>query len=299
MPHASSLTSRLATRTRAVARAALSRVRRAGPDGRADELPPPRPLVQLQTTSEPGSRVLEHGFFDRFPAFYDTSETSAAQWRLNLRHKAIFAENRDILEGARVLDIASHDGRWSLAALEAGAAQVVGIEARPELVEAAVSNLQHYGMDPERYRFITGDVFQVLGTDELEVDVVLCLGFLYHTLRYNELMAKIRQCGPTHLLVDTETQLNDGGQAVVRLAVEPITRQGNAVADDFSYGDGMLIGHPSILALRMLGDAYGYDLTGFADWGGLLRDNPTADNVNDYRIGRRVTARYEVRRSSL
>jgi len=89
------------------------------------------------SSSDPGSRVVTAGFFDQYPRFYDTSETFAYPSRLNLRHEAIFGENTDIFEGRRVLDIASHDGRWSFAALQAGAASVVGIEGRPELVASA------------------------------------------------------------------------------------------------------------------------------------------------------------------
>ena len=69
------------------------------------------------SSSDPGSRVVTAGFFDQYPRFYDTSETFAYPSRLNLRHEAIFAENTDIFEGRRVLDIASHGGRWSFAAL--------------------------------------------------------------------------------------------------------------------------------------------------------------------------------------
>ena len=69
-------------------------------------------------------------FFDAFPRFYETSQTGDPRERINLRYEAIFAHNADVFQGARVLDIASHDGRWSLAALRTGAAEVIGIEAR-------------------------------------------------------------------------------------------------------------------------------------------------------------------------
>ena len=58
------------------------------------------------------------GFFDAYPRFFETSQTSTQPWRLNLRHEAIFGDNAAAFPGARVLDIASHDGRWSLAALQ-------------------------------------------------------------------------------------------------------------------------------------------------------------------------------------
>lgn len=50
---------------------------------------------------------------------------------------AIIEEHREELNGARVLDIASHDGRWSFAALQVGAAHVTGIAGREHLVTDA------------------------------------------------------------------------------------------------------------------------------------------------------------------
>ena len=72
-------------------------------------------------------------FFDDYPLFYETSKTASSKARLNVRHQAIIEANRDILKDARVLDLASHDGRWSFAALKAGAAHVTGVEARPRM----------------------------------------------------------------------------------------------------------------------------------------------------------------------
>ena len=239
------------------------------------------------SAAPPGSRRLATGFFDRFPAFYESSETSSFAWRLNLRHEAIVSEHAGLFEGARVLDIASHDGRWSMAALEAGAAHVVGIEARPELVAAADANLASYGVDASRYEFVAGDVFEVLARERPEVDLVLCLGFLYHTLRHNELFTRIRQTGTRHLLLDTEVHRSD--EAVIRLADEHVAREGNAVADEFSYADTVLTGRPTLAALDLIARSQGFAVEGLSDWDGLLRDNPGADQVRDYRIGRRAT----------
>jgi Methyltransferase domain len=247
--------------------------------------PAPTPL------SPPGSRRVTAGFFDRHPRFFETSDTSAQPWRLNLRYEAIFADHADLLKGARVLDIASHDGRWSLAALETGARSVVGIEAREDLVRAAEENLRLSGVDASAFDFVAGDVFDVLRDGAIEVDVVLCLGFLYHTLRYNELWTRIRECRPGHLLVDTSVRGSDA-RPVVHLSQEPTSRQGNAVEDAFSYGHQVLVGRPSLAALELMGEAHGFRLEGLADWGSLIRDNPEADGIGDYRAGRRVTAHF-------
>ncbi len=125
-------------------------------------------------------------FFDEHQRFLESSSTASGLDRLNRRHVAIIDANRDILQGARVLDIASHDGRWTCAALEAGASHVTGVEARPELVQHARDNLGAYGHDADSYTLIGADVFEALKDPTLQgqrFDVVMCLGFLYHTLR--------------------------------------------------------------------------------------------------------------------
>jgi ubiquinone/menaquinone biosynthesis C-methylase UbiE len=219
----------------------------------------------------------------------DTSETSSFPWRLDLRHEAIFTMNRPLFEGARVLDIASHDGRWTLAALEAGAAHVTGIEARPELVTNAAETFAAAGIEPSRYEFVTGDVFEVLAKPA-EYDVVLCLGFFYHTLRHLELVGRVRHTGARHVIIDTEVHRSP--DPVMRIATEQIEREGNAVADLYTVGSTVITGRPTLAAMNLMMEAQGFSLDSLSDWDGLLRDNPDATEVRDYRIGRRLTAAY-------
>lgn len=253
--------------------------------------PPPPPLVAawLKPKSAPGTR-LASGFFDDYPAFFETSQTTPQPGRLNLRYEAIIGENQDILQGARVLDIASHDGRWSFAALKAGAAHVVGIEAKQELTDNARSTFDKYGVGPSTYEFICGDIFEVLAKQSFEVDVVMCLGFLYHTLRYNELLSHIRQLNPKHVIVDTAI-IARGKGPLVRVRPEDASMERNAVPDRYSYGGKVLAGKPNLAGLRTMFRAYGFRTTKISDWGGLLRDNPKAEAVSVYARGERVTVR--------
>jgi hypothetical protein len=253
---------------------------------RAQSQPPIR-----TSTSLPGSRVASM-FFDEYPLFYETSQTTPTRGRLNLRYEAIFAENRDIFEGATVLDIASHDGRWSHAALACGAKSVIGIEARPDLVEHSVQTLGKYGWGPDRYRFVAGDIFEVFDKHEFDVDVVLCLGYLYHTMRYNELLHGIRKANPRHLIIDTVSPaMMDSRLAAVLVKKENAVRESNAVTDDYSHGDKVLVGLPNLNAIRTMVQAYGFEVERLSDWDGLLRDNPELEGVSDYARHIRVTLR--------
>jgi len=238
-------------------------------------------------------------FFDDHPRFLETSETAAGRDRLNLRHEAIITGNRHILEGARVIDIASHDGRWSCAALRAGAQHVIGVEARPDLVNHSRENMAHYGISPDAYHFECGDVFDVLGDRRLkraDADVVMCLGFLYHTLRYPELFAGIRRLRPKYLILDTAVY--DSTEKVVRIFNESTDKQSSAVAGHGARKGRILTGWPSVPALELMLSMWDFKVEEYVDWEGLVAAHPDlrAASVHQYTQGRRITARCKRRR---
>ena len=85
-------------------------------------------------------------FCDDYPRFLETSETGPSLDRLNARYTGLIQHNRELLDGASVLDLASHDGRWSFAAIKAGASYVLGIEHKPRLVKKSLDNFREYGV---------------------------------------------------------------------------------------------------------------------------------------------------------
>jgi hypothetical protein len=233
-------------------------------------------------------------FFDDHPRFEETSTTAAESVRLNQRHAAIIDANRDVLAGARVLDIASHDGRWTCAALAAGARHVTGVEARLELVDNAHANLTEYGFDAESYAIINGDIFDVLQSPALlqrEFDVVMCLGFIYHTLRYEELFGGIRALDPRHLIVDTAViRYKD---RVVRIGFDRVEKQSAAAPNPMARDRVMMVGRPSMPALESMLEFYGFKIESQYDWRSLAPADPDA-HKNAYDTGRRVTFRCKV-----
>lgn len=57
-------------------------------------------------------------FFDQYQQFYETGippNANRLRLRCRCRYDAIINANVNILEGAKVLDVASHNGRWSAA----------------------------------------------------------------------------------------------------------------------------------------------------------------------------------------
>jgi hypothetical protein len=243
-------------------------------------------------------------FFDEYPRFYESSQTAAHADRLNARHEAIIGRNRELLSGRRVLDLASHDGRWSFAALQAGARHITGIEARPHLIEHARETFSAYGVAPERYTFRQGDVFSLLEAESFEVDVVLCLGFMYHTFRHLELVKLLADTGARHVVVDTEIvprELTKGAAGrdprdperliwknpfVVQLLLDPVEHEAMAVGDDFTREGHTPVGRPSAEVVGLLFSHFGFTVTE-VDWGDVIAKGYR--QVNDYAQGWRAT----------
>jgi hypothetical protein len=223
-------------------------------------------------------------FFDHFDRFYRTSISGVLPERLNKRHEVTIERHRDLLHGKRVLDIGSHDGRFSFAALQAGCAHITGIEARPHLIDAAEANFRRYGADPSRYRFYLGDVFDIMRREKIEADVVLLLGFFYHTSRHAELASLISRTGAEYIILDSivlpQTYVPNG-VAMVEIAEEPSDVQGFG----FESGPSALVGVPSHTAVKLIFHHHGY-LTEEIDWTPYLQGTLS---VEEYRKGTRAT----------
>lgn len=232
-------------------------------------------------------------FAEDYPRFAEVSDLPERPHRTNERYEAVFASNRDLFEGARVLDLASHDGRFSFAALKAGAAHVTGVEVRQSLIDQAEETFAHYEQDPDTYRFVCGDLFEVLARETFEVDVVLCLGYLYHTYRHTELMYRLHQLAPKHLIVDT--MVTPGTEPTLRVIGEPDARDiRSAAADDYSVGR-VLVLRPSVPAVQVLLHAYGFEVESMYDWQARLAGRPVMPGLQGYAKGERVTVRCRFR----
>lgn len=242
-------------------------------------------------------------FFNQFDRFYGTSSTSPFPNRLNGRYHAIFAENAERFAKATVLDIASHDGRWSFAAVKNGAASVIGVEPRSELVANAFNTFELYGVERSRFQFVECDVFQYLN-DSRRFDIVLCLGFFYHTARHVELMDRMERTGATFVVLDTEVTplceempvpaVSDpravfGNPYGLQLLRDNVAEQQMAIADSAMRGGYTLVARPSRAAIRLLAEHFGFRCKEY-DWQEYFSEHPEArDAMADYSEGWRTT----------
>jgi hypothetical protein len=236
-------------------------------------------------------------FAEDYSRFMEVSELQPKPEKLNERYEAIFASNRDIFGGARVLDLASHDGRYSFAALKTGASHVTGVEVRQSLIDQALETFAFYGQDPQTYRFVCGDVFEVLASERFEVDVVLCLGFLYHTYRHTELMYRVHDLPVKHLIVDT--MVVPGTRPILRVFRESDPQHIRSAAQDaYSVGQ-VLVAWPSVPALQLLLAAYDFEIESVYDWKSRLAGRPPTLGLQKYAKGVRVTIRCRSREAAL
>ena len=138
--------------------------------------------------------------------------------RLRRRYDAIVGQNRALFQDARVLDIMSAHGFWSLAALDAGASHVVGIDAAQKSVDAAGKSFTGLSIPAESYRFIRSEIFAALKTFEPgQFDVIVCREFfeLCHFSLFFHHLSRLR---PKHVLLDTKVVTGQGPLARFSIA---------------------------------------------------------------------------------
>jgi tRNA (mo5U34)-methyltransferase len=100
--------------------------------------------------------------------------------RLELMEGAVRAALAAAGPDATAIDLACNEGWFSHRLLKWGAAHVIGIDIRPQLIRRAELMRAHFGICAERLELRCADVLDLdtaaLGT----FDVVLCLGLVYH-----------------------------------------------------------------------------------------------------------------------
>lgn len=199
--------------------------------------------------------------------------------RMNNRARRIFSFDRDLISGARVLDIGARHGFWSWAAHNMGAAETLGIEGRQESAdrgEALMSGLSH--------RFVIGNAFDVmprLAEEGQRFDVILNLGFYYHIYDHYGMLKLMDALHPRVIVIDSE--IDDLDEPVVRIRKEKTWEPNNAIPE-IEGQQQSAVGNPSRGTVNLIADCFGYEVT-WCDWSGLSE----ADGCEDYRERRRFT----------
>ena len=203
------------------------------------------------------------GFFDFLASEPPYREEPLSVLRLNRRHRFLVAPFAEVVRGARVLDLAAHDGRWSLAFAAAGAREVVGIEARAALV-ARFDRWRHVP-GHERVVLRRGGIFAELEkmvARGVHFDIVALFGILYHVMDHMRLMLLVRALAPRLVIVDSEFLRRPG--PVIGLVRERTDNPLNAVPQ-YPGQEVALKGIPSFPAFERMAEAAGFAVE-WHDW---------------------------------
>ncbi len=196
-----------------------------------------------------GERAPPH-IFDRYNAVEGTVLGPPAAERLRRRYEAVVARNRALLKNARVLDLRSGDGRWSYAAIEAGAAQVVGVESKQDAVEAATKAFKKIGVKPTAYRFVNAKLFAALRDFSPNTfDVVLCRDVSTDPHFFFKCLWRLR---PKHVILDIRIDGRKESTAIFRMnKPEEADLKGKKQS-------GALVAIPSEALVKGLSDCFGF-----------------------------------------
>ena len=260
---------------------------------RENELPPAEPTIaneQAPVSADAG--IAGTTAASQFESLYDrhinrlsgSNRPSAAYVDvIRSRHlfKAIVQQNRALFENARILELPSGDGRWGLAALDAGAAHVTCVEPLPRMAARAARTLAEAA--PESYELTNANVFSALAHFEPNsFDLIMCVRF-FERHDPQQMFREWRRLQPRFVILDTNVAPGRG--PVLRFALQMPEIAGNTVARRDSAG-GNIVAVPTADLIAFLCDFFGFhcqpidwNALGIIDWTG----------VHDYEQGRRRT----------
>lgn len=199
------------------------------------------------------------GLFDFLEALPPYEDNATTIKRLTQRHRLIIEPFQPQIEGARVLDVAAHDGRWSFALAQAGAREVVGVEARAELIARFASFPDTAAS--RRVTLVQNDLFAELEARVAageRFDVVALYGIFYHVMDHFRLLSLARKLEPQLIIIDSEFIRADN--AIVQVLKEEVTNPLNAVSDVAGITH-TVVGVPSQRATEFMAEALGMELS--------------------------------------
>ena len=125
---------------------------------------------------------------------------------LNGRVDTLLDRNVDVIRDCRVLDLASHMGTLSHAALQLGARHVHGIDTEEAMISKGKDLFSRTDISPDAYRFEVKDAFEFLEACEPDsYDTVFCFGLLYYVMEPFRLLKLMVRAARKCILLDTFT----------------------------------------------------------------------------------------------
>ncbi|WP_299872896.1 DUF1698 domain-containing protein [uncultured Sulfitobacter sp.] len=200
--------------------------------------------------------------------------------RQRQRHAFLIEPFLDDIKGAKVLDIAAHDGRWSYALAEAGAESVLGIEGRADLVE--LFDELPDSAAKERVTLAAEDLFDALDrliAEKQTFDVVALFGIMYHVMDHFRIVRQCVQLSAKLIIIDSEFM--KGVNPYIQMVKERTDVEINATPQ-IGGQEIAIKGVMSSAAMERIAEALSYEIE-WLPWENLPKENRTV--VRDYFRG--------------
>ena len=145
--------------------------------------------------------------------------------------------------------------------------------------------MEKYSIPKEKYSFICDDINSALNNFEVNsFDTVFCFGIFYHTMNHMTLLSDIKKLNPKYVILDTAVSITD--KPIIHIKTENLDFDGPPINTSESIGIQTLAGWPSVTAIDLMLNYYGFDVRYF-NWQNTNIEN--WENIQDYKNGRRVT----------
>jgi SAM-dependent methyltransferase len=125
---------------------------------------------------------------------------------LNSRIEVLLEQNRDCIRGRRILDIGSHIGTFSYAALRMEGKCVHGIDTEADTVKRCHDLFRQHEVPSSDYRFEVADVMVFLNNlPDNYYDTIFCFGTLYYIEEPLGLLRQMNRVASQAIILDTFT----------------------------------------------------------------------------------------------
>jgi len=153
------------------------------------------------------------------------------------------------LKGKRVLDLGCNAGFWSLNAAEAGADFVLGVDGRQMHVDQSNFVFEVKGIEPSRYHFAQGNLYDFDFSAWAPFDIVFCFGLMYHIAKPMGLIELIARINSDILVIDT---------GIIRLPGSFVRYRQESTNDPRATMEYELVSSPTKEAIRDMVGTLGY-----------------------------------------
>lgn len=114
------------------------------------------------------------------------------------------------------MDLGCNAGFWSLAAIENGCDYILGIDGRQMHVDQANFIFEVNEVEPTRFDFISGNIYDLVNKDLGDFDIVFFFGLMYHINKPIELLELISSVNSDTLVIDTLLSEKEGSLLEIR-----------------------------------------------------------------------------------